>query len=1040
LGLLKFGGCQFHNMRIIKIYRFTLAFFNCWLCIAIVINLIIGTGTIYAADCLRATDGTCILNNGWTALANGTADGALEVQADTILDFSSLTSNKAITTQSQSITVNANGHFVSADTGNTELRFLIVNWGLGTEQDVFPDQPTIDRYVTQIKRRGYNMVRFHYLDATLIAYQANNFDYNPQQLDRFFYFISRLKQAGIYVITDLLDSNNGAYGENGIKASCNAQYNNALHFSNECHLLARLYYDISAQTHWKTMVDSLYKKTNPYTGLSLLNDPVLVGIIMTNENSILSQFINDDALSYWIDPAFTRWLKAKYTSNAAIKQAYNDNLSANNFESLNIPLATFLAMTEAQRETIVNVNEIQLYENLSTGTIYFPRQHWQTLSPRMADARMFVLESQNALYQWMTSYLRESGFKGLVADNNNTYSLLNHLSRKDHQWVDMHDYFAHPSDFVNAGSQVNQSSMLGYRATYIQNLAGARVANKPFTVSEHGQVFWNQYRYEASLALPAYAAFQQWDGISQFGQSVELNYLSYPHHRQEAIYPFYVGLDPISRANDTLAALLYVRGDVKPALSKITAEYDANNVLASSLLYSPSNVGKGIAESFSLVTGLAINWKKQPNKNASNSGAAVNAIFPYGQSKTLNVGAQNYTSTGDNDWIAQVKNLRNSSIISSSNITNDFGGIFQTDTGEIILKSEALQLTVNTPYSEGIAFESLSQATPINRLTILSANTSGMVSLSAMDKDSAGNIKPLNLNVSNRMLIVLATDAQNTGMTFYDPIGQTLASLGTQPVLIKPNKVVLKLSNANSTDLTVYAVDYKGIKRQLIPVTRLGCNAANVDCTSIQFKLDISTLSNGATTFFEVTNTQLYPLTSSNAQLLSKSSLALAKTSPILATSQTLKSQTATQIQTNPSTNAIQANQNTMQNNIYDTIDNSQDTAHALPSLIKSTEFSSKNIHATLNLNNDLPKNAEQFLMVVLTGLDDAEVGSVKVEIEDTVKNVLITDTLKSINNATYASPLLSNLPASKYALCAKVYGFDGQLITSSNQVNLTIP
>ena len=66
----------------------------------------------------------------------------------------------------------------------------------------YPDHDTADIYVQQLKLHGYNLVRFHFLDITLMENQPLTNTFNPVQLDRFYYFISALKKTGISWVLD----------------------------------------------------------------------------------------------------------------------------------------------------------------------------------------------------------------------------------------------------------------------------------------------------------------------------------------------------------------------------------------------------------------------------------------------------------------------------------------------------------------------------------------------------------------------------------------------------------------------------------------------------------------------------------------------------------------------------------------------------------------------------------------------------------------------------------------------------------------------
>ena len=42
--------------------------------------------------------------------------------------------------------------------------------------------------------------------------RKQDFDFNPEQLDRFYYLVAALKRSGIYLILNGLSNSNGGYG------------------------------------------------------------------------------------------------------------------------------------------------------------------------------------------------------------------------------------------------------------------------------------------------------------------------------------------------------------------------------------------------------------------------------------------------------------------------------------------------------------------------------------------------------------------------------------------------------------------------------------------------------------------------------------------------------------------------------------------------------------------------------------------------------------------------------------------------------------
>ena len=645
-----------------------------------ILCLVLASATInsYASDIDLAKD--------WIAIKGATAEGSLEVQAGSILDFSNIANSSAITNESQRLIINDQGKFSLASTPNKTLKFLMGSWAFGPAEGGFPSKQEITRYVKQYKLHGYNMMRIGHLELILMQGQPHDFQFNATQLDRFYFLISELKKNGIYIIVEGLSTGNGGLGDANLGGNSNTRY---LGYNN---LARRVYFDVDVQQHWKNLIKAMYEGINPYTKSSLIKDPVLAGFILSNENSIAFQLILDksnggNVYADWLEPYFNQWLFKKYKNTQALKAAWNEQAQANgNFKS---------------DKTKANFTEVQPYESLEKKNINIIDYKYGK-SPRLADFQQFSWETEVNTTHWMTNYLREIGYKGCITSYNNHRSPATHATRSQLDWVDVHEYFAHPTHYIEPGSFVEQKSMLGDKATYIQWIAYARHAGKPFTVSEHGQVFWNPYRREAGLALPAYAALQSWDGINQHANQIQLKYSNSTGQRRDNITPFSVGLDPISRATETLSALLYLRGDVLPANKTIGAKFTPDDAFRNSDFetYPPRDVSK-----LSLIHGLALDWQGATARKiiAKNGLAPYNAqvdisepgkltLFNHGEAVVstkpivnTNIYSNEYE---DETWAARVKNLRDTHLIDANNLTNAATGVYQSDTGQLILDSQ----------------------------------------------------------------------------------------------------------------------------------------------------------------------------------------------------------------------------------------------------------------------------------------------------------------------------------------------------------------
>ncbi len=735
-------------------------------------------------------------------------DTSLIVEPSTILDFSNINSEKKLT--DQRVVINADGRFVLENKSDRPQRFLIGSISFGME---IPSHKIIDLYVEQFRLRGYNMARLDFLELTLMNKRKGDFDYNPEQLDRFYYLVSALKKNGIYLILNGLSNDNGGYG------------NVSERWIGKKGLGLGVYFDTEKQAHWKKLMSTMYGSVNPYTGVSILKDPTLAGIILVNENNLV--FVNRNGVAPEVKLHFAKWLKTKYGNNTALKSAWGSELKAD--------------------------------ESVDSGSVNLPAPDAWT-SKRMADAQQFFFESEKKTVDWMTLYLRGLGYQGLVTAYNVWHSPASQASRGQLQWVDLHNYFGHPEYYSAQDIRVRQDSMLQTGAVYIRELMSAKHIGKPFTVTEHGQVFWNQYRRENGLALPAYAAFQGWDGICQHSSAVSLSYSSL-NGKDMIIQPFNVGVDPIARATETLAALLYVRGDVAPAkhILGINLTSDDAFVKSAYLGNTPSDISQ-----LGLVTGIGLDWqgktfskakqtqydgqvdynqqglklKKEgvlkPVEVTGSTGVKLDSLMKK-YAPGVAYKASKIKALADERWSARLQILKEAGWLPTGNLSSADEGIYQSDTGELVLNAQEKWMTVITPKTEAVVFDD-TKPINLNLLKVLSAESGALVAVSAMDNQP--------LLSSKRMLVVLSTDARNSDMRFSDDTNFKATDLGHLPVLIRANKVKLALKNTNQSQLKGYSVNLRGQRQDAIALKQIS--------DSIEFELDVRKLSHGATTYFEI--------------------------------------------------------------------------------------------------------------------------------------------------------------------------------------------
>jgi hypothetical protein len=235
-----------------------------------------------------------------------------------VTDFSSL--NSPIGTNR--VTVDADGHFVG--NGN-RVRFLGVNFA---GDSPFMPMSYAEAVAARLAKFGINAVRFHHMDAPwaysggLLAYTTtSSTNFNPMQLGRVHYLVSRLKAHGIYADLNLLVGREYRSGDGlGPEVTTNMDWKDA-------HVLG-FFYD-PALALQKDYATKLLTPTNPYTGLPLAKDPAVAFVEIINENGIIQKWFDGglDRLparyATNLQARWNTWLAGRYANDAAMLAAWH---------------------------------------------------------------------------------------------------------------------------------------------------------------------------------------------------------------------------------------------------------------------------------------------------------------------------------------------------------------------------------------------------------------------------------------------------------------------------------------------------------------------------------------------------------------------------------------------------------------------------------------------------------------------------------------------------------------------------------------------
>lgn len=191
---------------------------------------------------------------------------------DSPLDFSSFRDMPA--GKYGRIITNPAGHLVFEKMPEKRIRLFGPNL-VGSAN--FLDRDEVEKFIRNAERLGYNTVRLHHFEEGLLNRKApDSLTFDPQQLDRFHYLISRLKERGFYICIDLYASRKLKPGDHIPEFDNTGEYS----------MKNLVCISPAAMKNWKTFAKKLLTAKNPYTGMALAEDPVLYSLNLVNENAL----------------------------------------------------------------------------------------------------------------------------------------------------------------------------------------------------------------------------------------------------------------------------------------------------------------------------------------------------------------------------------------------------------------------------------------------------------------------------------------------------------------------------------------------------------------------------------------------------------------------------------------------------------------------------------------------------------------------------------------------------------------------------------
>ncbi len=188
----------------------------------------------------------------------------------------------------------------------------------------------------------------------------------------------------------------------------------------------------------------------------------------------------------------------------------------------------------------------------------------------------FLFDAESRYWTGMAAYVKgDLKAKSPVSGTQLGYSPSYIQAKLD--YVDSHAYWRHPSGgWISLTAKepwkIGNDAMVNSLGN-ILHLAGQRVLDKPYTISEYNHPYPNQYGAEAQPMLAVYGRLQGWDGIFQY------SYNHYVDEFEPQAMPWCF-FDLLART-DVLAhfpacAAIFLRGDVREAKEAVIASTDVS--------------------------------------------------------------------------------------------------------------------------------------------------------------------------------------------------------------------------------------------------------------------------------------------------------------------------------------------------------------------------------------------------------------------------------------------------------------------------------
>lgn len=656
-------------------------------------------------------------------------------------------------------------------------------------------EPDERRYCEQMQRTGCNAIRLsiHRLIGDLWftkeerarKYKMSDGFFVDSRMDNFCRFVAEFNRRGIY----LLLASQGHFVE----------------------IEALMAGDAEARENYRQFMVRTLNYRNPHTGNLIKDEPCVMGWQFANEQSvqhvahICAQVPNPDAPGsfaasetgvngYWarktreaVAPKWKAFLKRKYGADWEAHKTYPKRYTEKTGAALN----------------------------------------FQLFSQELMDDMM-------AFYRKVAD---EAGWTGLTSWGNYDKIMRTTETRVKHGMAtEVNNYHSFLADDGH-GPQVSSA---GDGMSTFRDMAGAAIPGKTVFITEFNDCQHNRYCHEMGLAAGAIASLQGWDAFFLHNSTVLTDLLN-PYEYFAINDGLVIANHPSMRASTFLMACLYGRGDAAASPHTVKLDYTkAFMRTLSSTSYPDPQQLRAV-----MLCRTRVDWPEY----AATPDASADLVFPgFGNDSA---GTYEFLLAQSSDSKAHtavletmVAKMREKGVLGAGNRTDVKKGVYESDTGEILIESAVPHMRIVTARTEALTLPE-NGAYRADCLEVVRTQRNATFGAVAVDG------KPL--AESGRIVIVMDGESAIDGsvktpdrVRYVDwgPRGKNKRPL--QEKIWRTNAARLRLRNVTGGEFTLYPLSVNGIRRDPVPVTR--------DGDALVFVLDTSAaaLPHGITPFFEL--------------------------------------------------------------------------------------------------------------------------------------------------------------------------------------------